>query len=260
MRIPYYRIHAFSDRIDGGNPAGVCILDQWLTDTQMQQLAKENNLSETAFVVPGPLTHALRWFTPTVEIDLCGHGTLAAAVALYDALPAICPPYTFETKSGPLTVKRLEHNQWEIDLPARKPKPTSIPPQIQAAVKPPIQGAFLNRDLILIMENEMAIRELTPEMALLAQDSSFAQIFTAPGDNCDFVSRVFAPGAGVPEDPVTGSAHAELIPLWAELLGKTQLSAHQLSARGGKLICKLVTDRALMSGAAYIYQTGELHL
>ena len=216
----YYLVDAFSDRLFSGNQAGVCLLDEWLDDEMMQNIAAENNLAETAFVVKRDGYYDLRWFTPTIEIDLCGHATLASAFVIANCLDSGISVMGFHTKSGVLSVKKTG-DLFEMDFPSRRPGRTEVTPLMEQAVGIPVLEAYKSRDLLLLLDSEEQVKSLRPDVGLVAKlPDCFALIVTAQGDSADFVSRFFAPNAGVPEDPVTGSSHATLIPFgqkgWAK--------------------------------------------
>ena len=256
----YYVVDAFTDALFKGNPAGVCLLDEWLDGEVMQNIAAENNLAETAFIVKRENHYALRWFTPEVEIDLCGHATLASAFVIANFVDNNAEAMHFETKSGILSVRKRE-DMYEMDFPSRKPKKSEITTRMEQAINMPVLEAYLSRDLVLLLESEQQVRELIPNYELLKQiDNCFAVIVTAKGDNVDFVSRFFAPGAGIPEDPVTGSSHCTLIPFWSERLNKREMVAMQLSRRGGRLFCEDCGDRVKISGNAVLYLQGEIKI
>src|SRR2546421_91262 len=234
MKIRYFEVDAFTDRQFAGNPAGVCPLLRWLDDTMLQRIAAENNLSETAFFVPRRTgQYDLRWFTPTTEVDLCGHATLAVAFILFRWLSPQRNEVTFQTQqAGPLTVAR-DGDLLALDFPARPPSPCPTPDGLAAALGSPPAALLAARDYLAVYESADEIRALTPDFAAIAKLDRFAVIATAPGANkIDFVSRFFAPARGVDEDPVTGSAHCTLIPYWADRLGTTRLDARQLFRRG----------------------------
>ncbi len=259
MKIPLYQIDAFTNKVFSGNPAAVCPLEKWLSEKQMQLIAAENNLSETAFFVKQKDGYALRWFTPTIEVDLCGHATLASAFVILDYLNPASHSVSFETKSGILVVRR-EGQLLAMDFPTRKADSCSIPEiLIQALGKGP-QEVLLSRDYLVVYESENIIRSLAPDMNLLSRLDTLGVIVTARGKNSDFVSRFFAPKVGVPEDPVTGSAHCTLIPYWSEKLGKKKLHAFQVSARGGELFCEDLGERVKIAGNAVRYSEGFLYL
>lgn len=258
MKITYFEVDAFASKPFQGNPAGVCPLEKWLDEATMQNIAGENNLSETAFFVPRDDDFDLRWFTPEVEIDLCGHATLASAFILFSELDRKGPAVRFHTKSGVLTVTR-DKDLLTLDFPSRPPAPATIPEAlIRALGKKPVE-IMKARDYFVLYANAEDVRSLKPDFALLGTLDEKV-IVTAPGTDCDFVSRFFAPTAGVPEDPVTGSAHCTLIPYWAKRLGKTKLFARQISKRGGELFCELTSDRVLIGGKAVLYSRGQIEI
>ena len=261
MKIPFYQVDAFSSKIFSGNPAAVCILESWLDTNVLQSIAAENNLSETAFLVPKSRgRYELRWFTPTIEVDLCGHATLASAFVIFSFVDTTLTSVDFETASGLLSVAR-SGELLSMDFPSRRPEPAEKSPIIAQALGAEPLEVLKSRDLLVIFENESTVRNMKPDFDKLKQiRDAFAIIVTAKGEKSDFVSRFFAPGAGIPEDPVTGSAHCTLIPYWSERLGKNKLHAFQLSERGGELFCENVRDRVRISGHAVIYAKGELFL
>jgi predicted PhzF superfamily epimerase YddE/YHI9 len=259
MKIPYYEVAAFTSKPFGGNPAGVCLLPTWLPDATLQNIAAENNLSETAFLVPRGNDYELRWFTPEMEVDLCGHATLASAFVLFTQAGFKGDAIRFHSKSGLLGVSRAGE-VLELDFPSRPPQPCAVPdPLIRGLGKAPVQ-VLKSRDYFALFASEADVRALKPDFATLATLDALGIIATALGKDCDFVSRFFAPGAGVPEDPVTGSAHCTLIPYWAEQLGKTELFARQVSKRGGELFCRLAGERVRIGGKAVLYLRGEIEL
>ncbi|TFF33575.1 PhzF family phenazine biosynthesis protein [Mucilaginibacter psychrotolerans] len=261
MTIPIYQADAFTDKLFGGNPAAVCPLTEWLPDAVMQNIALENNLAETAFFVKNDTGYMLRWFTPELEIDLCGHATLATAHIIFTELGHEGDTIYFDTKQvGTLIVKR-DGDKYTLDFPSRPPIAVDAPEGLLASLggKTPL-SIWRSRDYMLVYENEEDIAELTPNHAALAKIDTIGVIVTAPGKEVDFVSRFFAPAASVPEDPVTGSAHCNLIPYWADRLGKNQLHAYQISPRKGELWCELKGDRVLMTGNAVTYLKGEIYV
>jgi len=260
--VKYFVADAFTDALFGGNPAGVCLPEQPLDDALMQRIAAENNLAETAFLRRrGDGDYGLRWFTPEVEMDLCGHATLASAFVLHHVMREIEEAYRFHTKSGLLTVTPAADGLYEMNFPAWPARPVDTTPAMEAALCCHVVEAHAARDLLLLVENEAAVRALRPDFAALAAlPDCFGVIVTAKGDTADFVSRFFAPAAGIPEDPVTGSAHSMLIPFWAARLGKTRLVAKQLSARGGTLCCGDCGTRVKIAGRAALYLEGEIHV
>lgn len=260
MTIPIYQADAFTDQLFGGNPAAICPLSEWLPDEVMQQIAKENNLAETAFFVKTEKGFTLRWFTPEYEIDLCGHATLASAHILFTELAYNGDTINFETvKAGVLTVKK-DGDKYTMDFPSRPPIPIEIPNGLTEALGKQPVAILRSRDYFVVYETEDDILNITPDFFALSKMDTVGVIITAPGKKSDFVSRFFAPGAGIPEDPVTGSAHCNLIPYWAKKLGKDKLHAYQLSARKGELWCELKGDRVLMSGKAVTYLKGEIFI
>ena len=261
MKLTLYQVDAFTTEVFKGNPAAVCLLESWPDDELLQGIAAENNLSETAFLVPrSKENYALRWFTPTMEVDLCGHATLASAFVIFSFVDQDLSSVDFDTVSGQLSVAK-SGELLAMDFPARKPVPTEASAHLSAALGVTPLEVQKSRDLMAVFENEATIKAMTPDFAKLTQlEDTFAVIVTAPGDDCDFVSRLFAPGAGIPEDPVTGSSHCTLIPFWAERFGKTKLHARQVSQRGGELFCELLNDRVRIAGQAVLYLKGEIYL
>lgn len=257
-QLPIYQVDAFTDRVFGGNPAAVVPLDAWIADDLLQAIAAENNLAETAFVIPRDGDCPLRWFTPTLEVDLCGHATLATADVLFREHYPTRPSITFTTASGPLIVTR-EDGRLVMDFPARPGSRADAPAGLHDALGGLVPREILRaRDLVAVLEHEQQIRDLRPDVARIAALDAFALVITAPGDKVDFVSRVFAPRAGIPEDPVTGSSHCTLVPYWAERLGRPCLVARQLSARGGELHCALAGDRVKIGGTAVEFLRGTI--
>jgi predicted PhzF superfamily epimerase YddE/YHI9 len=261
MNLPIHWVDAFSDRAFGGNPAAVIPLDSWLEDGLLQRIANENGLSETAyFVRTGPARADLRWFTPAIEIDLCGHATLATALVLFDELGQRESPFVFDTRSGPLSAKRLG-SRIELDFPERSARPAEpTEALLRGLIRPPKEIRRSERMWLCVYESEDDVLSLAPDHAALAGAAPGRIIVTAPGKTCDFVSRFFAPDAGVAEDPVTGSAHSTLVPYWAERLGKTRLHARQVSRRGGELWCELDGSRVRMAGGGRLFLKGEIRL
>ena len=264
MRIPLYQVDAFTDRVFGGNPAAVCPLESWLPDATMQAIAAENNLSETAFFVPlgesGGDDFGLRWFTPTVEIDLAGHPTLATAHVIFTALQPGREEARFRTKIGDTLVVKRDRGVLWMDFPARPPVPRADLGDVAGALGVTPVEVLAARDGFAVFARQADVRALKPDMARVAALDCMGVIATAPGDGCDFVSRFFAPGAGVPEDPVTGSAHCTLIPYWAKRLGKTSLQARQISTRGGTIFCEDRGGRVGIGGDAVTYLVGTVTL
>lgn len=268
MPLPIYQVDAFARRAFAGNPAAVCPLPAWLPAETMQQIAAENNLAETAFFVPLAGEAAdfhLRWFTPTFEIDLCGHATLATAHVLWNERGFAKNEIVFQSQSGPLRVRREADGRLVLDFPSRPPRPLApdeVPAVLAQALGPGAavpRAVLASRDLVVEFASAEEVLALQPDFAALVDLGYIGLIATAPGrGEVDFVSRFFAPEVGVPEDPVTGSAHSTLIPFWAEKLGKTELFARQESARGGELWCRLRGDRVDIGGYAVTYLVGAL--
>lgn len=262
MTIPFWHVDAFAGALFGGNPAGVCVLDKWPAAGLLQKIAAENNLPETAFVVCQGADCDLRWFTPAVEIDLCGHATLAAAHVLFSRRGWSGPSVRFTTQSGPLVVERRD-DLLVMDFPSRPALPCEPSTVLLRGLgREPIEvrGA---RDYLAVYATEEDVRALSPDMSLLARIDRMGVIATAPAHDpreADFVSRFFAPGVGIPEDPVTGSAHCTLIPYWARRLGKKALRAQQVSARGGELSCEDAGDRVKIGGRAILYLEGNIEV
>lgn len=259
MKLPLFQIDAFTSKLFAGNPAAVVILDEWLEDPVLAAIAAENNLSETAFVIPRGESVPLRWFTPTTEVNLCGHATLAAAYVLFsDYFPSL-DTLKFTTLSGELSVAR-RGELLRMDFPARPPKPIAVTDALTAALGARPRRALAARDFLAVFDSEAEVKALQPNFERVAALDTFAIIASAPGEEVDFVSRFFAPRAGIPEDPVTGSAHCTLTPYWSAELGKTSLTAKQVSRRGGELLCEMAGERVLISGGAVEYLRGEIHV
>lgn len=259
MKLDIYQVDAFTSQPFGGNPAAVVPLDAWLPDETMQSIALENNLSETAFFVRGQDGYDIRWFTPTFEIDLCGHATLGSAHVLFNVLGIKDEVLRFHSKSGLLTVAR-EGERMVLDFPSRPAPSAEAPGGLFEAIGATPKEVYRARDYMLVYEEESVITGLEPDFSSLAKIRTHAVIVTAPGETSDFVSRFFAPDAGINEDPVTGSSHCNLIPYWAEKLGKTEMFARQLSARGGEIWCELAGDRVKIGGNAVLFLKGEIYV
>jgi PhzF family phenazine biosynthesis protein len=264
MKLPIYQVDAFAERPFSGNPAAVCPLPAWLPDETMQAIAAENNLSETAFFAPARVVgidFELRWFTPTVEVPLCGHATLASGYVLIEELGYHNPRVVFGTHSGLLSVDKRGELFW-VDLPASPPQPLQHPPAdlLQGLRVPPKELLVTADKYFAVYADADAVADLAPDMAALARLTGKGVVVTAPGAGrgVDFVSRYFAPACGIPEDPVTGSAHCLLTPYWAQRLGKTRMEALQLSARGGRLMTSLLGERVALGGRVQPYLRGEL--
>ena len=260
MRIPFYQIDAFTDKLFGGNPAGVCPLQAWFPSSVMQSIAAENNLAETAFFVRKDDEIEIKWFTPLVEVDLCGHATLASAHVIFNHLGTDLDTLKFSSKSGILKVSRRQ-GLICLDFPADFCDPVDPPDGlIEAIGNEPIVCYKGKTDYMMIYPNEDDIKALNPDFGKLAKVDARGVIVTAPGEEVDFVSRFFAPQVGVNEDPVTGSAHTSLIPYWSRNLVKQEMTAKQLSKRGGELLVKMMGNRVEISGKAVTYLEGEIEV
>lgn len=260
MKIKLYQVDAFTDRIFAGNPAAVCPLTEWLPDALMQKIAMENNLAETAFYVSEKEGLRIRWFTPAVEVDLCGHATLATAYVLFNKEGHTGDTVTFNSRSGPLTVTR-QGDLLTLNFPTDTIQEVPLSNELTAGFHiKPLKALKGKSDYMLVFENEKQIVELKPDLKEVAKVKARGVIVTAKGSDVDFVSRFFGPQAGVDEDPVTGSAHTTLIPYWAGVLKKNKLSAIQRSARGGKLTCELKGDRVDISGNGRLFLEGIIFL
>jgi len=254
-----YVVNAFTKERFGGNPAAIVPLKEWLSDDLMQDIAAQHNLAETAFIVPEEKDYTIRWFTPTVEVDLCGHATLASAHVLFNALNYKADKIVFHSRSGPLHVSRLGGGKIMLDFPVNAPVETAALDAIEKGLHTKPLAVYISKfDYMVLLENQEAIEKLSPDFKTLAQVPSRGVIATAKGNESDFVSRCFFPQSGIDEDPVTGSAHTVTIPYWAKKLGKSKLSAIQLSKRKGYLDCELAGDRVLMSGDAVTYLVGDI--
>jgi PhzF family phenazine biosynthesis protein len=253
-----FQVDAFAEKLFSGNPAAVVPLESWISAPFMQQIAMENNLAETAFFVPKGEDFEIRWFTPALEINLCGHATLASAFVLFHELSYKKDRICFHSKSGPLYVTRQD-DLLQLDFPSWNPEKISDYPEqlIRSLGSPEIAGVYQHREYMVELLNEKAVAALRPDFSLMKQLDRMV-IVTAPGDKVDFVSRFFAPTAGIDEDPVTGSAHSQLIPFWSYKLGKTKMVARQLSARGGTIFCEQKGDRVLMGGSCVLYMRGDI--
>lgn len=265
-KIPLYQVDVFAERLFAGNPAAVCPLKKWLPEAMMQSIGAENNLSETAFMVKddsGAADFHLRWFTPTMEMELCGHATLATGWVLFNELGWDKPAVIFRTLGGRLTVEKRSDSLW-LALPTRVPKPVrEIPPELEEGLGTDVHTVLgIGNKLMVVLETAEQVAGLRPDMAQLRHLAGKGVIVTAPGrrKNEDFVSRFFAPAMGVDEDPVTGSAHCLLIPYWAQRLGKEEMWATQMSSRGGRLHCQLDGDQVWLSGPVVTFLKGEISL
>ena len=259
MKIPIYQVDAFTSKVFSGNPAAVCILDRWIDDRSLQAIAAENNLSETAYLVQNEKCFDLRWFTPVTEVGLCGHATLASAYVLFVCRNWSTDTIRFQTqKSGRLMVTRQDEFL-EMDFPARPARPQASPEGLSHALGVMPEKVYTSEeDLMVVLDSEKSVVEVQPDFTALRQIDYRGIIITAQGDQCDFVSRFFAPSVGIPEDPVTGSAHCVLIPYWAKVLDKKDFYALQVSKRGGELFCRFADERVMISGKAVLYLEGTI--
>ncbi|MEO7924452.1 MAG: PhzF family phenazine biosynthesis protein [Chitinophagaceae bacterium] len=260
MKLNIYQVDAFADRLFAGNPAAIVPLDQWISEELMQQIAMENNLAETAFFVPKGKDFDIRWFTPESEIGLCGHATLGSAFVLFNYLGYERSSITFHSKSGPLYITR-DKETIQLDFPSWKPERiTEYPSELLASLgDPDVLGVYKYRDYLVELNTEEDVRKIKPDFTLMKKAGDMV-IITAPGKKVDFVSRFFAPSMQIDEDPVTGSAHSQLIPFWSYKLGKTRMQARQLSKRGGDISCELKGDRVIMGGKCIFYMRGEIEI
>lgn len=259
MRIKQYQVDAFTAQVFGGNPAAVCPLDTWIDDELLQAIASENNLSETAFFVKTEKSFHLRWFTPVAEVNLCGHATLASAHVIFEHLGYSKQTITFETLGGILTVEQ-KGSLLVMDFPAVPPKPCAPPGALIAGLGQKLFEVLTADDYVVVFDSEDAIRSVKPDFAKLATLDLRGVAITARGHDVDFVSRFFAPKFGIPEDPVTGSAHCELTPYWSAKLGKQVLSARQISKRGGDVQCELKGNRVGLAGHAVTFMEAEIFI
>jgi PhzF family phenazine biosynthesis protein len=262
MKLTMYQVDAFASALFKGNPAAIVSLEKWLPDELMQKIGMENNLAETAFFVKAkePFSFDIRWFTPESEINLCGHATLGSAYVLYHYLGYNSPGITFNSKSGPLFIKKKDQMIF-LDFPSWNPERVEdFPPDLLPSLgKVENTGVYKNRDYIVELNTEEDVVKCTPDFSRMKNVRENV-IITAPGKEVDFVSRFFAPSLGIDEDPVTGSAHSQLIPFWSYKLGRKKLSARQLSKRGGDLVCEQKDNRVMMGGTCAFYMKGELEL
>lgn len=254
-----YVVDAFTDRVFTGNPAAICVLETWLPDAAMLNIAKENNLSETAFSVKNGRNYELRWFTPGGEIDLCGHATLACAYVLLSYYESGCDRISFSTQSGELTVTK-RGDLYEMDFPAYDLEPASVTDEMVSAIGARPKEAYMGRDLLCVFDSASAVESLQPNMDALKRLDGLLLHATALGDKAgiDCVSRSFAPKLNVAEDPVCGSGHCHIIPYWSRTLARGELTAYQASPRGGTLYCRMDGDRVIMAGKAVLYSKAEI--
>lgn len=261
MSLSIYQVDAFTDTLFCGNPAAVIPLQDWLADELMQKIAMENNLSETAFIVKTDDGYHIRWFTPEYEIDLCGHATLASAYVIKNFLEPHVTEIHFTTQKAGVLKTSVKEGLYTLDFPARMPQPCAVPEGLLPSLG--IENAvevLRSRDYFVVLPDETAVQNVEPDFNLMKQLDTVGVIVTAKGQSADVVSRCFYPGAGIQEDPVTGSAHCNIVPYWSGILHKHKLFAKQLSQRGGELQCELVGDRVLMSGKCVVFMQGEINL
>lgn len=259
MQLSVFQVDAFADAVFRGNPAAVVPLDEWLPERTMQAIAQENNLSDTAFFVPADGGYQLRWFTPAVEVALCGHATLATAHVICDELSPGTERVVFDSASGELVVTR-DGGLLALDFPLLAPEPCEMPRALPAALGAMPREVLGARDYLAVFDSEEQVRALAPDFRKLAREVDRCVIATAPSAEVDFVSRFFAPSHGIDEDPVTGSAHCTLAPYWSARLGKAHLDARQVSARGGALVCALRDQRVHIAGNAVLYMKGTIYI
>ena len=264
MEIPIYQVDAFASELFRGNPAAVCPLERWLPDEILQAIAAENNLAETAYYVASNGRYDLRWFTPTVEVDLCGHATVATASVILDIRGEIAGPrVVFDSRSGELAVERSMENGralYALDFPAKPPQECRVDPMLETALGAKPALTLLGHGYFCVFDAEEQVQALRPNMDQLAALDQKMLMATAPGSDCDFVSRFFAPAKGIPEDPVTGSAHTTLIPYWSKKLNKKRMFGRQISARGGELWCEDQGARVRIAGHGVKYLEGRIHV
>ena len=261
MKLTIYQVDAFAEKVFTGNPAAVVPLEDWLEDEVMQKIAMENNLSETAFFVKTNTGFHIRWFTPAFEIDLCGHATLASAYVIKNFVEPHLAEINFTTQKAGTLRAMAKDGMYTLDFPSRMPEPCKTPDQLSKSLNVTTAVEVLkSRDYFVVLPNENAVSNLEPDFSLMQELDAVGVIVTAKGQSADVVSRCFYPGAGIPEDPVTGYAHCNIVPYWSDKLGKTRLFCKQLSQRGGDLHCELVGDRVLMSGKCVLFLEGEINL
>lgn len=261
MKLTLYQVDAFAEKVFKGNPAAIIPLEDWIDDLLMQQIAMENNLSETAFIVKNDGGYHIRWFTPEYEIDLCGHATLASAYVIKNFLEPHVQEIHFSTQKAGELKTTAKDGVYTLDFPSRMPEACETPGKLLESLGVSTAVEVLrSRDYFVVLPNEEAVHNVEPDYSIMKELDTIGVIVTAKGHEADVVSRCFYPGAGIPEDPVTGSAHCNIVPYWSDKLGKTKLFCRQLSPRGGDLQCELAGDRVLMSGKCVIYLQGEITL
>lgn len=259
MKLTIYQVDAFAEKVFTGNPAAIIPLENWIEDDLMQKIAMENNLAETGFFVKTETGYHIRWFTPTLEIDLCGHATLASAYIIKNFLEPHLAEINFTTQKAGLLKAMAKDGIYTLDFPSRMPKAYEAPDNLFKSLNITTAVDVLKaRDYFVVLPNEEAVKNVEPDFTLMKELDSVGVIISAKGKSADVVSRCFYPGAGIPEDPVTGSAHCNIVPYWSEKLGKTKLFCKQLSKRGGDLNCELEGDRVLMSGKCVMYLQGQI--
>ena len=258
MNQKIYQVDAFTNKVFGGNPAAVCPLETWLSDDLMQKIALENNLSETAFFIPNGDRFHIRWFTPVTEVDLCGHATLAAGHVLFHHLNYEKDEIIFQSRSGELSVIKEDEN-YILNFPTDKINRIETPDLVKNSLDCPILECWKGReDYLVLTDSQRGVEDVNPDFGIMKKLKARGVLVTSNGEEVDFVSRCFFPAYGIDEDPVTGSAHTTLTPFWAKKLGKTKMTAKQISARGGDLVCKLDSERTKLGGQAVTYLTGEI--
>jgi PhzF family phenazine biosynthesis protein len=261
MKLTIYQVDAFAEKVFTGNPAAIIPLEDWLQDSLMQKIAMENNLSETAYFVKTDQGYHLRWFTPEYEIDLCGHATLASAYVIKNFLEPHLAEINFTTQKAGVLKASAKDGMYTLNFPSRIPQPCDAPGQLLRSLGvSAVVEVLKSRDYFVVLPNEDAVKNVEPDFVLMKELDAIGVIVTAKGQEADVVSRCFYPGAGIPEDPVTGSAHCNIVPYWSEKLGKTKLVCKQLSPRGGDLQCELEGDRVLMSGKCVLFMQGEIDI
>jgi PhzF family phenazine biosynthesis protein len=261
MKLSIYQVDAFAEKVFEGNPAAVVPLQNWLEEDMMQKIALENNLSETAYLVKTEVGYHIRWFTPEYEIDLCGHATLASAYIIKNFLEPYKAEINFTTQKVGILKASAKDGIYTLDFPARMPQPCPVPDQLLKSLGvSTVVEVLRSRDYFVVVPDEEAVKNAEPDYTLMKELDTIGVIITAKGQTADVVSRCFYPGAGIPEDPVTGSAHCNIVPYWSEKLNKNKLLCKQLSPRGGELWCELKGDRVLMSGKCILYLTGEIEV
>lgn len=261
MKLTVYHVDAFAEKIFTGNPAAVVPLSNWLSDELMQKIAMENNLSETAYFIKTDEGYHLRWFTPEYEIDLCGHATLASAYIIKNFIEPELADINFSTQKAGVLKASAKDGLYMLDFPSRMPQACEVPSQLLKSLGvTTVVEVLRSRDYFVVLPNEDAVKNIEPDYTLMKELDTIGVIVTAKGQSADVVSRCFYPGAGIPEDPVTGSAHCNVVPYWSNKLATTKLFCKQLSSRGGDLQCELVGDRVLMSGKCVLYMQGEIDI